>query len=181
MSMRARSPRRSMKLCIAGVGSRVGSAIVLGTCASAVLMAVAGPGRELRAQESGTSEVVTVLQPGEQVRFRLTSGIMLQGRFVEVDGTVARVEGGDEPISVSWLEVERAWARERPVRRYAVNGGSVGAVVGGLFGLLLGQVACNPESGIGCDAGVVVLFGLSGAMEGAAVGALVGLATLKVR
>ncbi len=128
------------------------------------------------AQDLGRLEgVLEQVSPDQRLRFEAGSpGVRLEGRYVgTADARLALVTDGGV-VHTRLGEIDRLWTRGRSTAKGAIIGGVAGLVIGATYGALISEVTCAESS---CTTlGLAAAAGGVGAVGGAAVGALLGLA-----
>jgi len=125
----------------------------------------------------------STLTPGTKIRVELRNGDRRQGRVIKSgrDTLLAEWAGGSTPaFPVSDIaKLEIVTGRYRPVRRAAVVGavvgGSLGAILGGLFyepceSTEVGGCLFSPQSRMGSAQVNGIIYGVVGLLAGGAVG-----------
>lgn len=144
--------------------------------ALALLCGQALAGQEPGAEEvdPGPASVLERLEAGQRLRVELAEGRREEGRLRRFVGDSLTIDDG-AAVTVSVGGVADLWTRGHSVTTGALIGGGVGLVLGAVAGAWLGDFACA-EGGENCTFEAALAVGGIGAVGGAGLGALTGLA-----
>jgi hypothetical protein len=124
-------------------------------------------------RDSALGAALVRLHPGATIRIHSSSPpARVEGSFVSATPTTLYLTAGVQAGEYPRAGIDSLWVRHKATR----NGAIIGAVPGGVFGLLVGWAAtefCTDEGGDPCPE-AVPLLGLGGAAAGALLGALIG-------
>ncbi|MBV9774135.1 MAG: hypothetical protein JO040_09315, partial [Gemmatimonadetes bacterium] len=133
-------------------------------------VAAQDPAPPAAGEQAGTADALRRLKPGTLLRVHTSTAGRVEGPLVRVtpEALVVGVAGGERILPLA--DLRSVWARGRQTRR----GAKLGAVAGGVGGLVFSGFIAALASAEGEDSGDIGQFVLGSTALSAAGGALVG-------